>query len=189
MKLAERLVAYGVLALVAVLLLKSHDANVRAQALAEQRADSLATARQHLVAADSLRLHADSMARDNVTKLGTLVTKLGTRATVANVRADSLAGIAHDSGAAYVALKAVVAAQQDQIDALEKSVAIFHALFHSADSSATAWRNLANAATAQLTASLKRAAPRLACVGGAGVTAGLGGSAVGLGVTCGLRIT
>ena len=186
MKSWERLAIYAVLGLVGLLLLRAHDASVRAQALAEQRADSLAAIRQHMVANEVIRSRDDSAARDSIARLVTRTRQLARSADVLSHRADSL--VALDSLRPALAVKdSVIFVQSEEIEHLKTEVFLTGQRWRAADSAAFQWRTLAEGTALQLRDALKRSNPRFACVAGAGIASGLHTGA-GLAVACGLRL-
>ena len=188
-KILLGLIAVGAL----FLWLRSHDAAVRAQALAKQSEDSLARVTASRDSLDKLKVVADGAARDSIAKLlqRTALSKVQVRTL--SRRADSLVArlnltigdsLIRDALAVKDSNIAVLALSVSDI---QNALGLSNARWWVADSAASAWRSIATNAQSQLRAAIKRSAPRFACVGGVGLSAGLGGSAGGLTVACGYR--
>jgi hypothetical protein len=163
----------------------------RTDPLAQERADSLAAARQHLVAAEVARARDDSTARDSISRLRNAVGRASLVASRLSRRADSLAAdlrsvLGGVRLAAFDSLMAVTdsvhKADSAQITSLQSALAIAERRWYIADSAAVQWRTLQEGTALQLRDALKRGNPR--CILGPSATVGLHGYALGAGVTC-----
>lgn len=187
----QHAVGYGVLLLLAglagVLVLHEHDARVRAQAIAQGRADSLTRATVALAQLDRQRSQDSAAAVDSLARLSARVATSARRVTVLARQADSLVRL--DSLRPALAMKdAIIGEQATQITALRADSGVLARRWLAAEAAATAWRQAADAARTQLAAALKRSAPRWVCVGGVGAAGGVNGLAAGLSATCGIRV-
>jgi hypothetical protein len=169
---------------------------------AEQRADSLRTIADSLLAQDAQRSRDSAMAAVRILQLERNNRTLEAVALVVSRRVDSLrALVVRDSAVPFLLHESIVAgldsivelrtAQRDSNEAKYQQV---NNLYRSADSASNRWRGLYQSTQRQLDAALKRY--RWGCVGGVSATAGYGfvgdragaGTVAGVGVTCGKRL-
>jgi len=158
---------------------------------AQERADSLAAVRQHLVAAEVARARDDSTARDSIATLDAERRQLAASADRLSRRADSLAadlravlgGVRRADFDSIIALKdSVTTLQSAQIASLTAALGLATRHWQVADSAAWSWRTLQEGTALQLREALKRGNPR--CIIGPSATVGFHGYALGAGVTC-----
>jgi hypothetical protein len=144
----------------ALVWLWQHDHAVRAQALAEARADSLRIVTHQRDSLDVLRATLDSTARRTITvTLTQTVTNRHVTDSLAQLK-DSL--VALDSlRPALVVADSIIATQRQNIVALVSALSLAQARWQAADSSAQAWKAVALNAQIQLGAANKRASPGL----------------------------
>jgi hypothetical protein len=157
--------------------------------MAQFRADSLATARQHLLAGDVWRAHSDSVAQDSIAKLTAHARSAATKVTQLQKRADSLTavlrtvGISPDVQAILAVKDSALSQEMGIVENLKVSVTLLSTRLAAADSAVFSWRTLQEGTALQLQDALKRGSgPR--CIIGPGATIGWRGYAVGLSVTC-----
>jgi hypothetical protein len=166
---------------------------------AEQRADSLRSVADSLIAQDAQRSRDSAMAMVRIQGLERSNRALELVAGVVNRRVDSLrALVVRDSAVPFVlhasivaGLDSVVELRTAQRDSTEVKYQQVNNLYRSADSASNRWRGLYQSTQRQLDAALKR--NRWGCVGGVGGTVGYGfvgdrpglGTVAGVGVTCG----
>lgn len=182
--------------LIGVLALRAHDSSVRAQALAQQRADSLNIAQESLQVHEAHRVQDSIAVADSFATLSQTVGTSQQLSTRLTHRADSLreelrAVLGGTRGQALDSLMTVTDSIQKAdsvvIHAQAQQLALLWNQRAQDDSAIIEWRTLALASHDQLTAALKRSAPRFSCVGGLGAAVGVN-AAAGLGVTCGVRV-
>jgi len=155
-----------------------------------EQADSLAAARQHILALKVI-LAADSAARDSAAKVNARNAVLAATAKRQAARGDSIAGelravlggVRRADFDAYVATRdSADANYQSQISSLQTIVTFLSVRLSVADSAVAARDKLLDAYKVQLDAALKRGSPR--CLLGPGATVGIHGWALGAGITC-----
>lgn len=163
---------------------------------AQAQADSLATARQHLVALQVI-LAADSQARDSAARVNARNAVVAAQAKRQSSRADSLAselravlgGIRRADFDTILALKdSTINELTGQNTSLAAIVTLLDTRLAVADSGLAARDALLDAYKTQLTDALKRGTSKFACVGGLSVAGGFGGTATGIGATCGFKL-
>jgi hypothetical protein len=195
----QHAIAYTVLVVVALLagalVLHEHDARVRADAIAHQRADSLQRVSDSLVAAhvadstaaaDRTQHLADSLAAIDST-LNAVTARAAKLGAAITVNPDTMVP-KRQVLAALATTDTALATQAAKILTLSADTAAWRQRWLEAVNEGGSWKRVALGAQRQLKDALKRSAPRWACVGGVGAAGGLNGAAAGIGTTCGLRI-
>lgn len=184
------------LIIAAVLALHFHDAAVRAQALAQARSDSLHAVTVTLEQQDQRRAKDSAAASDSIRNLMERDSLFRVEAKSLATQADGLAAELRSvlGGVRLVAFDSLMAVRDSvdtdlrgQIASFAQIVKVTNTLLSAKDSSARAWKAVAENAEAQVAAALKRQTPRFACVAGAGLAVGWG-SGAGATVACGLRL-